>query len=287
VYFPPTISLMTSGSPIRRMSSPRPADPASPRPADAIGCKAYSDSLRPEPPASPFLGQIQERIFCLLTSPPSSYLCELCWRFPSPFRVQSVSAWNFLVLEKNVEKLSFGPHRLACTSKAKKIFLPPFSTFIRPKTVQLSSSHLSPSVQSGGISPSLLSAFCGLSVRLFSSPLRILRVFVVKALSLQKNVEKLSFHPRILAFSRESDDFFPPHFSTFPTSKTVQLSSPDLCQSAPSMGHFSSLLRALSGLCVRLSSFPSLCFCELRGSLSSFDNFRVEKAKIPHLAVNI
>jgi len=34
---------------------------------------------------------------------------------------------------KNVEKISFGPHRLACTSRRKKLFHPHFSTFPPPK----------------------------------------------------------------------------------------------------------------------------------------------------------
>jgi len=78
--------------------------------------------------------------------------------FSSLLCVLRVSVVNLPSPQKNVEKLSFGPHRLACTSKAKKIFSPRFSTFPPPKTVQLSC---------------LLRGLCALSVRpsLVNSPL--------------------------------------------------------------------------------------------------------------------
>jgi len=72
---------------------------------------------------------------------------------------------------KNVEKLSFGPHRLACTSKAKKIFHPPFLHFTRPQTVPLSSLQsasflakaraiFSPSLSVRSVSSALSVSFC-------------------------------------------------------------------------------------------------------------------------------
>jgi len=93
---------------------------------------------------------------------------------------------------KNVEKLSFGPHRLACTSKAKKIFPPRFSTFPPPKTVQLFS-QICASVSFGG-GPFPFSSLC-------------LSWFILPTLP---NVEKLSFQPRVYLFLRESKNLFPP-----------------------------------------------------------------------------
>jgi len=145
---------------------------------------------------------------------------------------------------KNVEKLSFGPHRLACTSKAKKLFHPPFQLFPPHKTVPLSPSslHFSRSKR-GQFSP--LPSLCALCPRCalchFAPP---------------RNVEKLSFQARpqfakrtsllgnwmvgpcreaaqpaccsdfgkpILAFSRQSEDFSPP----LPVNFCLTFSPPD------------------------------------------------------------
>jgi len=103
--------------------------------------------------------------------------------FAPPKTVQLSSLPCLVRGPKNVEKLSFRPHWLACTSSPKKLFRPPFQHFPHPQTVQLSRSNLRPLFHFGPLPhwdlirhsplPSLRSL--RLLLRLISLPIRALR----------------------------------------------------------------------------------------------------------------
>jgi len=126
------------------------------KPPVAQSTFGFPDDL-PRPPGSPLTSS--EGSSCVLALPFAalskvniSRMAASTNRFPPPplpsarhstfsqLKTVHLSSPRLCVKpRKNVEKLSFRPHRLDCTSRRKKLFRPPFQHFPHPKTVQLSS----------------------------------------------------------------------------------------------------------------------------------------------------